>query len=80
MLLEDSFPKVFTRTIVDSKRGIRLDVQVRSRRLGEDTGKDIAVDWGLSLKRYVERLIAERERMPADSKARLTELISSTPF
>lgn len=76
-VLEDSFPKSRELTIVDSKRGIRLDVQVRSRRLGEDTGKDIVVDWGLSLRRNVERLLRERDRMPADSKAKLAALLSS---
>ena len=76
-VLEDSFPKSQEFTIVDSKRGVRLDVQMRSRRLGEDNGKDIVVDWGLSFKRYVERLLREKERMPADSKARLAALLSS---
>lgn len=76
-VLEDSFPKSREFTIVDSKRGMRLDVQVQSRRLGEDTGKDIVVDWGLSFKRYVERLLRERDRMPADSKARLAALLGS---
>ena len=77
-VLEDSFPKVFSLAVVDSKRGVRLDVHVQSRRLGEDTGKDIVLDWGLSLKRYVERLVAESERMPADSRAKLAELLGST--
>ena len=76
-VLEDSFPKSRGLTIVDSKRGMRLDVQVRSKRLGEDTGKDIVVDWGLSFKRYVERLLRERDRMPADSKAKLAALLGS---
>jgi len=76
-VLEDSFPQSRKFTINDSKRGIRLDVQVQSRRLGEDTGKDIVVDWGLSLKRYVERLLRERDRLPAEAKAKLAALISS---
>lgn len=76
-VLEDSFPKSLELTAVDAKRDMRIDVQVRSRRLGEDNGKDIVVDWGLSFKRYVERLLREKERMPADSKARLAALLSS---
>ena len=75
--LEDSFPESQELTIADSKWGMRLDVQVQSRRLGEDTGKDIVVDWGLSLKRYVERILRERDKMPADSKAKLAALLSS---
>ena len=78
--LEDSFPKSLEFTIVDSKRGVRLDVAVRSRRLGEDNGKDIVVDWGSSFKRYVERLLREKERMPAESKAKLAALLSSVPW
>lgn len=77
--LESSLPESREFTIVDSKRGYRLDVLVQSRRLGEDTGKDIVVDWGLSLKRYIERLLRDRERMPADSKAKLASLLSSLP-
>jgi len=80
LVLTDSFPRVFTMTVSDAERGISLDVNVKSRRLGEDTGKDIALDWGLSLKNYVEQLKAEKERLPADSKAKLMELIKTLPF
>lgn len=75
--LENSSPESVEFTIVDSKRGVRLDVLVQSRRLGEDTGKDIVVDWGLSFKRYVERLLRERDRIPAESKAKLATLLGS---
>lgn len=75
--LEDSFPKTKELTIFDSKRGTQLDVQVQSRWIGEDTGKDIVVDWGLSFKRYVDQLLREKERMPAESKAKLAALMSS---
>jgi hypothetical protein len=75
--LENSSPESVEFTIVDSKRGVRLDVLVQSRRLGEDTGKDIVVDWGLSFNRYVERLLRERDRMPAESKAKLATLLGS---
>lgn len=78
--LEDSSPKSMEFAIVDPKRGVQLDVVVRSRRLGEDTGKDIAVDWGLSFRRYVERLLREKERMPAESKKKLLALLGSVPW
>jgi len=78
--LEDSFPKSLKFTIVDSKRGVQLDVVVQSRRLGEDNGKDIVVDWGLSFKRYVERLLREKERMPVESKKILAFLMESVPW
>lgn len=76
-VLEDSSPVSRGFSVRDSKRGMQLDVIVRSRRLGEDTGKDLVVDWGLSLKRYLERLLHGQERMPAESKARLAALLSS---
>ncbi len=76
-VLEDSSPVSRGFSVRDSKRGMQLDVVVRSRRLGEDTGKDLVVDWGLSLKRYLERLLHGQERMPAESKARLAALLSS---
>lgn len=80
LILDDSFPKEFKITISDVKRNVRVDVLVRSRRLGEDTGTDIVVDWGLSLKRHVERLVAERDKLPSDTQKKLTELIKTTVF
>jgi len=80
LLLDDSFPKEFKITISDAKRNVRVDVLVRSRRLGEDTGKDIVVDWGLSLKRHVERLLVEKDKLPSDAQKQLLELIRTTLF
>jgi hypothetical protein len=73
--LDDSFPEFSNFYINDSKYGLRLDVQVKSRRLGEDTGKAIVVDWGLSLKRFIERLVHEKDRLPPDTKARLEDIL-----
>lgn len=78
--LEDSSPKSLEFTIVDPKHGTRLDVKASSRRLGEDNGKDIVVDWGLSLNRYVERLLREKENMPPESKSKLAELLGGVPW
>lgn len=80
LLLEDNFPKNFNMMISDSKHGVKLDVRVLCRRLGQDTGKDIVVDWGLSLKRIVEHLLREKEKLPQDAQIKLTELIKVTPF
>lgn len=80
LILEDSFPKEFNITIADSKRNVRLDVLVKSRRLGQDTGMDIAIDWGLSLKRYVDRLLVQREKLPSDAQERLLKLIKAIDF
>lgn len=80
LVLEDSFPKEFTMTVTDSKRNVRLHLLVKSRRLGQDTGKDIAVDWGLSFKEHVERLLTEREKLPKDAKEKLLKLIKEIDF
>ena len=80
IVLEDSFPKEFTMTIADSKRNVRLDLLARVRRLGQDTGMDLAVDWGLSLKRHVERLTAERDKLPPDAQTQLLKLIKEIDF
>jgi len=80
IVLEDSFPKEFKMTIADSKRNVRLDLIARVRRLGQDTGMDIAVDWGLSLKRHVERLTSERDKLPPDAQSQLLKLIKEIDF
>ncbi len=49
IILEDSFPKKSGFTLQDSKLGASYDVFVTSRRLGEDTGKDVLVDFGNQL-------------------------------
>lgn len=46
VIIEDSFPKKTNFTLQDSKLGASYDVFVTSRRLGEDTGKDVLIDFG----------------------------------
>lgn len=46
MVLENQYEKTFDFGIKDDKTGIRLEVHVTSRRLGEDTGKDLLVNIG----------------------------------
>lgn len=46
LIIEDSFPQKAEFTLRDSKLGASYDVFVTSRRLGEDTGKNVLVDFG----------------------------------
>lgn len=49
LLLEDSLPKVADYGVGDTERGIEYKIHVESRRIGEDNGKDIFIDWGSQL-------------------------------
>jgi hypothetical protein len=77
LLLEDSNPKNYQFKVGDPKRDIVFEIKVIARRLGEDTGKDIAVNWGIPLKEYVERLKHERDRLTPAANAKLLALIQS---
>jgi len=46
LILDDSFPKNYEFGIQDIKLGIVFNVQVTSRWLGEDTGKDVLIHFG----------------------------------
>jgi hypothetical protein len=46
IVLEDQYEKSVDFGIKDEKTGIRLEAHVTSRRLGEDTGKDLLVNVG----------------------------------
>jgi len=49
LYLDDDFPKSRDYGVRDSKLGIEYKVHVSARRLGNDTGKDVYVDWGSQL-------------------------------
>jgi hypothetical protein len=46
VVLEDSFPKKILFDVQDSKLGLSYNVQVTSRWLGEDTGKNVVLHFG----------------------------------
>lgn len=71
VLLEDSFPKTNEISIIDPKIQVGYHVHMETRRLGEDTGKDILMH-GADEIRKIERMVKERIRPPtADEKAKL---------
>jgi hypothetical protein len=54
LLLEDEKPKTKEITMGDPKLGLLFHIRVNSRRLGEDTGRDILLDLGGQLKQARE--------------------------
>ena len=68
LILEDSFPKNTSFTIQDSNFGASYDVFITSRRLGEDIGKNVLIDFG-------NHLIMVKEKM----KKTIMELSKSKP-
>ncbi len=59
--LEDSFPKKINFGFQDSKLGVSYEVYVSSRRLGEDTGKDVLIDFGNHFMMVKDAIIREME-------------------
>jgi hypothetical protein len=75
LVLEDQYEKNFDFGIKDDKTGIRLEVHVASRRLGEDTGKDLLVNIGGQLITVRDSARAAASKLsPADSQRLLAML------
>lgn len=79
LLLESSLPKTQHITVTDDKRGFLYQVSVESRRIGEDNGKNVLVDWGNQLHDIVDTMRKEALRLPPDAKAKIAELLKSLP-
>ena len=77
LLLEDQHEKSFDFGIQDVKRGIRLEVHVTSRRLGEDTGKDLLVNIGGQLKTVRDSARASATKLSPEEAQRLLALIQA---
>lgn len=67
VVLEDQHVVVSEVTIRDPKQGYKYALQVRSRRLGEDTGKSIFLDIGSQLQQICSTS-AERVRKPTQGE------------
>jgi len=75
LYLEDNFPKSRGYTVSDTRRGIEYKLNVSSRRLGEDTGKDVFVDWGSQLDRLIENFAANLKNAPKEMKLQVAKAI-----
>jgi hypothetical protein len=77
MVLKDQREKAFDFGIKDEKNGIRLEVHVTSRRLGEDSGKDLLVNVGGQLITVCDSARAAATKLsPADTKKLLAMLLA----
>jgi len=69
LIIEDSFAKKTGFTLQDSKLGASYDVLVSSRRLGEDTGKDVLIDFGnhlIIVKELMKKKVMEASKSTLD--------------
>lgn len=71
LLLEDQFPKVLRFAIQDTKSPAVIKVEVRSRRVGDDNGKDILVNVASQLGAIRQ---AQRERVRPATKEELERI------
>lgn len=65
LVLEDSFPQKYEFGIKDSKLGVEFDVHVSSRWVGNDTGKDVLIDFGNHLMLLKEHMQKTVKNFPA---------------
>jgi len=75
LLLEDQHEREFDFAIKDENKGIRLDVHVTSRRLGEDTGKDLLVNIGGQLTTVRDSARASSVKLSPEETQRLFGLL-----
>lgn len=75
LLLEDQHEKSVDFGIKDEKTGIRLAVHVTSRRLGEDTGKDLLVNIGGQLTTVRDSARASATKLSPEDSQRLFAML-----
>jgi hypothetical protein len=65
LVLENSFPKKYEFGLRDSKIGIEFEIRVISRWLGNDTGKDVLIDFGnhlIMVKEHMQKTMRDFPR------------------
>jgi hypothetical protein len=75
LILEDQHEKSFDFGIKDDRTGIRLEVHVTSRRLGEDTGKDLLVNIGGQLITVRDSARASVIKLPPEQSQKLISML-----
>lgn len=79
IILTDQFPKEKKAIILDEKTGIGFEVLVVSRRLGEDTGKDILLNVGERLDN-IRSFMREKTRKPNEHEQKKLLQLLRLPF
>ena len=69
--LDDDFPKFRDYGVRDPKLGIEYEVRVSARRLGNDTGKNVYVDWSSQLDTLIEIFGKSLEEAPKEIKSQI---------
>jgi hypothetical protein len=77
ILLEDQFPKNKEFLMADQRLGSSFLVEVTSRRLGEDTGRDILLDLGGQLRTIAEAQRQAMRKPTPEEIARMKEIQTS---
>lgn len=78
MLLEDQMPKIQTVTWTDPDLGAQLDIEIMSRRLGEDTGRDIVLHLGKQIAQILDYR-QDRFREPSEEELeRIREVVDAS--
>lgn len=73
LYLDDDLPKFRDYEVGDSKLGIEYKVRVWARRLGNDTGKDVYVDWGSQLDTLVKIFGKSLKETPKEIKSQVAK-------
>jgi hypothetical protein len=79
LIISGSLPKTQHLTLSDTIRGIIHEVVIESRRIGEDNGKDVLINWGNQFKNIVELMRKDYQRLPENTKTRLYTLLEKLP-
>lgn len=79
VILEDQFSKLNTADIVDTKRNISFKINIKTRRLGEDTGKDIIVNVGNYIEMIRSHMKQSCRKLTDEENMKILELLKN-PF
>lgn len=76
MLLEDSLPVQQVVTFQDKNSDKRMDVTIVSRRLGEDTGRDVLIHVGQQIQTIVTGNRGRLRKLSEEESARINEILN----
>lgn len=76
LLLQDQFEKTFAFEVSDRSSAGVYEVRLTSRRMGQDTGKDILVNFGSQLVQISKAVTGSRGKIDTAETLRLAELLA----
>jgi hypothetical protein len=78
VILEDQFPKQNTADIVDTKKDISFHIIIKTRKLGEDTGKDLIVNVGNYLEMIRSHMKQSGRKLTKEENIKILELLKNS--